>query len=132
MSDDNVELIRTAYAAYARGDLTSLLDLVDPELEWTYLDPSFADPEPQRCHGRHELAAALQRQARRGLRSELEEVIGHGDRVMVVVHTPGVDAHRVRQADDRNYDVLTLRQGRIVALRACRDRQEALAVTGIQ
>ncbi len=132
MSDQNVALIRRAYDAYARGDLATMLEVVDPDLEWTYLDPSLEDPQPQVCHGRHELESALARQAGRGLRAQLEEVVGHGDRVMVVVRTPGVDAYRVRQTDDRNYDVFTVRAGRIVALRACRDRQEALRLTGIQ
>jgi ketosteroid isomerase-like protein len=132
MSNENVALIRRAYDAYARGDLAAMLEVVDPDLEWTYLDPSLADPQPQVCHGRHELESALARQAGRGLRAHLEEAAGHGDRVMVVVRTPGVDAYRVRQADDRNYDVFTVRDGRIVALHACHDRQEALHLTGIQ
>ena len=96
------------------------------------LDPSLEDPEPQVCRGRHELESALEHQAERGLRAQLEEVVGHRDQVMVVVRTPGVDAHRVRQADDRNYSVFTVRDGRIVALRDCRDRQEALHFSGIQ
>jgi ketosteroid isomerase-like protein len=132
MSNENVELIRRAYDAYARGDLVTMLEVVDPDLEWTYLDPSLEDPQPQVCHGRHELEAALARQARQGLRAHLKEAVGHGDRVMVVVRTPGVDTYRVRQADDRNYDVFTVRDGRVVALRACRDRQEALRLTGLQ
>ena len=131
MSNENVALLRRAYEAYASGDLATMLVFVDPDLEWTYLDPTFEDPEPQVCHGRHEFQSVLERQAERGLRAQLEEVVGHGDRVMVVVWTPGVDAYRVRQADDRNYAVFTVRDGRIVALRDCRDRQEALHRTGI-
>ena len=131
MPNANTDLIRRAYQAYADGDLPTMLAFVDADLEWTYLDPSFENPEPQVCHGRRELEAALERQASRGLRAELEEVVGHGDRVMVVIRTPGVDAYRARQADDRNYDVLTVRDGRIVALRACRDRQEALRLACI-
>jgi ketosteroid isomerase-like protein len=131
-SNENVALIRGAYDAYARGDLATMLEVVDPDLEWTYLDPSLEDPQPQVCHGRHELESALARQAGQGLRAQLEEVLGHGDRVMVVVRTPGVDAYRVRQADDRNYSVFTVRDGRVVALRDCRDRQEGLRLTGIQ
>jgi ketosteroid isomerase-like protein len=131
MSDENETLVRTAYEAYAQGDTTSLLALVHPDLEWTYLDPAFPDPEPQTCHGRPELAWALERQARSGLTSRLEEVICHGDKVMVVVHTPGVDGHRARQAGDRNYLVLTLRQQQVVAMRACRDRAEAAAFAGL-
>src|SRR6266536_1279206 len=105
MSTENEDLIRTAYEAYARGDIATMLGFVDPDLEWSYLDPSIEDPDPQICHGRHELEDALARRAERGLRTELEEVIGNGDRVMVVVRTPGLDAHRARQADDRNFDV---------------------------
>jgi hypothetical protein len=39
--------------------------------------------------------------------------------------------HRVRNGADRNYDVFTIRDGRIVALRACRNRDEALIFSGI-
>jgi hypothetical protein len=51
---------------------------------------------------------------------------------MVVVRTPGIDAYRVRKADDRNYSVFTVRERRIVALRECRDREEAIAAAGIE
>ena len=132
MSNENADLIRRAYEAYASGDLAAMLELVDPDLEWTYLDPALEHPTPQVCHGRHELASALQRQAERGLRAQLEEVVGQGDRVMVVVRSPGADAYRVRQAEDRSYSVFTVREGRLVALRDCRDRHEALHLTGLQ
>jgi ketosteroid isomerase-like protein len=66
------------------------------------------------------------------LRAELEEVAGHGELVMVGVRTPGVDAHHGRRGDDRAYSVVTVRGGRIVALRDCRDRQEALTLAGIR
>src|SRR5919204_4508565 len=117
MANDNEGLIRRAYEAYSRGDVSTMLRFVDPELEWTYLDPSLEDPEPHVCHGRHELEAVLQRQAERGLKAELEEVAAQGDQVMVVVRTPGVDAFRVRKADDRNYAVFTVRGERVLALR---------------
>jgi hypothetical protein len=38
----------------------------------------------------------------------------------------------VGRADDRNFTVLTVRDGRIVAIRDCRDREEALAMAGLQ
>jgi hypothetical protein len=51
---------------------------------------------------------------------------------MVGVRRPGVDAYYGQREDDRAYSVLTVRGGRIVALRYCRDRQEALHLTGIR
>lgn len=132
MSNENVDLIRRAYEAYSRGDMATMLRFVDPDLEWTYLDPAMEEPEPRTCHGRDELETALERQAERGLKAELEEVVANGDRVMVVVRTPGVDSLRVRKADDRSFAVFTVREGRIVALRDCRDREEALAAASIR
>ncbi|TMK37722.1 MAG: hypothetical protein E6G58_01065 [Actinobacteria bacterium] len=55
MQNANATTVRTAYEAYARGDLSTLLGFIDPEFEWTYLDPSFEDPEPHVCHGRQEI-----------------------------------------------------------------------------
>jgi ketosteroid isomerase-like protein len=77
MSNENAELIRRAYEAYASGDLAAMLEFVDPDLEG--LTPT----------------------------------------------TAGVGG-------DRAYSVFTVREGRIVALRDCRDRQEALQLAGLQ
>jgi len=132
MSNENADLIRGAYQAYANGDLAAMLELVDPDLEWTYLDPTLERHTPQVCHGRHELEHVLQGWAEHGLRAELDEVTSNGELVMVGVRTPGVDAYHGRRGDDRAYSVFTVRDRRIVALRDCRDRQEALHLTGIR
>ena len=131
MSEENEILVRAAYEAYGRGDMTGMLALVHPDLEWTYLDPAFADPEPQTCHGRHQLMLALERQAWSGLTSHIEEVTSRGDKVLVVIHTPGLDERRARSAGDRNYLVLTLRQQQVIAMRACHDRDEAAVLAGL-
>jgi len=131
MSEENEILVRAAYEAYGRGDMTGMLALVHPDLEWTYLDPAFADPEPQMCHGRHQLMQALKRQAGGGLTSHIEEVTSRGDKVLVVLHTPGLDQRRARSAGDRNYLVLTLQQQQVIAMRACHDRDEAAVLAGL-
>jgi ketosteroid isomerase-like protein len=132
MSNKSAELIRRAYQAYASGNLAAMLELVDPDLEWTYLDPTLEQPIPQVCHGRHELEQVLEGWAEHGVRVELEEVISSGELVMVGVRTPGVDAHHGWRRGDRAYGVFTVREGRVVALRDCRDRQEALRLAGIR
>ena len=108
-----------------------MLDLINPNLEWTYLDPGLANPDPQICYGRDELAAALHRQAENALTSHIEELRANGDQVLVVSHTAGVDAYRVTSANDRNYDVFTVQRGKVVAIHAYRDRADALAAIGI-
>jgi ketosteroid isomerase-like protein len=132
MSTNNADLIRRAYQAYASGDLTGMLEFVDPDLEWTYLDPTLEHPTPQVCRGRQELEQMLRHWAEHGLRAELEEVTSNGELIMVGVRTPGIDTHFSRGGADRVYSVFTVREGRIVALRDCRDRHEALQLAGIQ
>jgi ketosteroid isomerase-like protein len=125
MNGRNEAVVRAAYEAYGHGDVARMLEFVEPALEWTYLNPELENPEPETCHGRDQLRVALERQAAQGLTSQIEEIAASGDRVMVVIRTPGIDRARVRQAGDRNFLVLTLAQERIVTMRACRDRDEA-------
>jgi ketosteroid isomerase-like protein len=132
MSNENADLIRRAYEAYASGDLAAMLELVDPDLEWTYLDPALEHPTPQVCHGRHELEQVLRHWTEHGVGVTLDEVASGGELVMVGVRTPGVGADHGRLGDDRAYSVFTVRDGRIVALRDCRDREEARRLAGIQ
>ena len=131
MCNQNEWIVREAFLAYDRGDVARMMEFVDPDLEWTFLDPSLGDPHPQTCRGRGELEKALRRQAERGLRPELEQVIAAGNKVMLVMRTPGVDQYRQWEADDRTYDVVTVKNGLIVGLCACRDRGEAHVMAGI-
>src|SRR5215472_3087281 len=130
MCNQNEWIVREAFLAYDRGDVTRMMDFVDPDLEWTHLDPGPGTSPPVTCDGRQELEDALRRQADLGMRPELEEVVAAGDQVIVVRRTPGVDTYQYRQADDRTYDVITVRDGLIVRLRACRDRGEARVIAG--
>ena len=123
--------VAPAYEVYRQGEVNRLLGLVHPDLEWTYLDPSMENPQPQTCHGREQLAWALGQQADRGLVSQVEEIASSGDKVMVAVHTAGADQRRAWQAEDRSYLVLTMGRGRIVALRDFRDRDEARGFAGL-
>ena len=83
--------------------------------------------EAYEAYGRGDVA----RQAGQGLASQIEEIASSGDKVMVVIRTPGIDRVRARQAGDRNFLVLTLDQERIIKMRACRDQDEARAFAGI-
>jgi ketosteroid isomerase-like protein len=131
MCNQSEWIVREAFRAYDQGEIERMMDFVDPDLEWTYLDPGFEDPQPQTCYGRGELETALRRQAQQGLRAEVEQVLASGEKVLLVLRTPGVDQFRLRQADDRTYFLVTVRSGLIVELHACRDRTEAQALAGI-
>ena len=70
-----------------------------------------AEPQPQTCHGREQLARVLGQQADRGFVSEVEEIASSDDKVMVAVHTPGADQRRAWQSEDHSYLVLTMDRG---------------------
>jgi hypothetical protein len=95
-------------------------------------DPGLNRPTSQVCHGRQALEQLLGHWAEHGLWAELQELISAGELVMVGVRTPGGDARHGRGGDDRAYSVFTVHEGRIVALRDCHDRQEALQLASIQ
>ena len=99
----------------------------DPEYEWTFLDPSQADPKPQICHGHDELEPPIGRLAAAGVRFDLEEVLVNGERAMMTAPLhPGLDERRSWGEGELDYHVVSVRDGRLVSLRACRDRREAL------
>lgn len=131
MCNLNEWIVREAFLAYDRGDVAAVMGLVGPGLEWTCLDPGPGDPRSRVAQGRGELEKALRRQAGPGPRAELEEVIAAGDQVIVVMRTPGDDQGRSGRGEHRTYDVVTVRDGLIVGLRACRDRREARSLAGI-
>ncbi len=132
MPHDPAVLVRKAYEAYATGDLVGMLRFVAPDLEWTYLEPAVEDPGPQVCYGRDELQVAIIKQGTRPARqAEIEELVSNGDRVLLTLHVPGLDRRRARTSNDRRYDVVTVREKLIVALRACRNREEAAVLAGI-
>jgi len=131
MCNQSEWIVREAYLAYDRGDIARMMDFVDPDLEWTSLDPDTEDSRPRVRHGRDELDKAIYWQAQRGLRSELEEVVAAGDQVILVMRTPGLSQHLSGYPDDRTYDVVTVKDGLIVGLHACRDHSQARSLAGI-
>src|ERR1700687_357992 len=131
MCNLNEWIVREAFRAYERGDISAMMDYVDPELEWTRIEPGLEDPRLQTRGGRQELERALRLQADQKLRSQLERVIANGEKVLLVMRTPGISKYRPWHDDDRTYDVVTVRDELIVGLHSCSDRSEARSLAGI-
>jgi ketosteroid isomerase-like protein len=127
MGDTNESLVRDAFGALARGDLAALLQLIDADFEWTFLDPSEEDPQPRVCHGTEELARMIRSGAVRPAR-ELDELVPFGDRVLVVTRLVPEAASDASAVGRSVFHVVTVRGGRITALRAGRSRDEAVAI----
>ena len=130
MCNQNEWIVREAFLAYARGDVARMMEFVDPDLEWTNVGPG-QDDFVRNLAGRDDLEQALRRQASNGQRAELEEVVASGEKVMLVMRTPGLRLGGSRPDCDKTYDVVTLKDGLIIGLHACQDRAAARSLIGI-
>jgi hypothetical protein len=124
-----IATLRDAYVAFNRGDIDAAVAGLDPQVEWSEPE-SF--PGGGIYHGRDGAKQYLtqSRTAWAEVISEPERFIDAGDRIVVFVHA------RVRAKGSNDWqevrlaDVYTVRDGRIVAMRAFADRQEALHWVG--
>ena len=127
--DRVIAILREAYAAFNRGDITAAVAGLDPQIEWT--EPA-EFPGGGAYHGREgaKQYLAQSRAASAEVISEPEQFIPVGDRIVVFVHA------RVRAKGSNDWqevrlaDVYTVHHGKIVAMRAFADRQEALRWVG--
>lgn len=124
-SEHRIAVLRLANEAFNRGDIDAAVQSLDSQVEWT--EPAafpgcgtFLGPEAVKRY------LAQSRAAWAECRSEPEQLIPVGNRVVVFVHA------RVRPKDSDTWqdvilaDVYTFRNGRVVQMHAFADRQEAL------
>jgi len=125
MSQENVEIIRKLFAAYARGEVAD--SLFDPGLVW---NPA----EETAMAGLEEARASKERweDGWETLQTEPEEFIDAGDRVLVTVHFAGRGRESGIDVEARLYEVYTLRGGKITRMDEFTDRPEALEAVGLR
>ena len=55
MCNQSEWIVREAFLAYDRGDVTRMMEFVDPDLEWTYFEPGLEEMRPHVAYGREQL-----------------------------------------------------------------------------
>jgi ketosteroid isomerase-like protein len=132
MSEENVEVISGAFAAWLRGD-DRWLEAVDPEIEWDFSAYPLPDL-PEHGKGRENFARLLAefRASWVAYKNAAKELIDAGDQVVAVLH----ETIRARGSDvplERDVAIVwTMREGRAVRYRAYRTREEALEAAGLR
>jgi ketosteroid isomerase-like protein len=129
MSEENVEIVRRFYRAWARNDLPGPMELMDPEIE--YVNPTRA-VEPGTRRGRAAFGRAVEKVFKGWERweIELEQLRPVGDHVAVVlryrnrVHGSTADVAAHESA------LWTLRDGRVVRYAWFHEPAEALEAAG--
>ncbi len=115
MTRSNVELVRLGFEAVVRGDVEQLEELFDPAVKWHGGDPTAAGA----CRNRKQAIEFVRRAIAAGSVGELVEVIGVGDRVVVVMRPAAGAALRA--------NLTTFRDGRVVEMVAYESPEAALA-----
>ena len=132
MSRENLELVRSIFVAWERGDFSAAA-WADPEIEWVIAD----GPNPGRWSGLAEMAAGFREfvAAWEGYRVEADEYreLDH-KRILVLVHlsgrgkTSGLELEQVRA---KAANLFHLCDGRVTKHAIYWDRERAFADLGL-
>jgi ketosteroid isomerase-like protein len=127
MSQEDVEIVRTAIEAWGAGDMDSFCASLDPDMVW---DPV----EEVASQGHAAVRAVLARW--RGEWDEYEqtaeEFVDIGDRVLATVHFHGRGRGSGIEIDQRFYEVYTVRDGKVVRMDEYATRAGALEAAGLR
>jgi ketosteroid isomerase-like protein len=130
MSQENVEIVRRAFAAYSSGGPEALANFWDPEIE-VEVPPGLAEAGTYR--GREAVLAWMSEWSEAWERIEYtpEEIVGNGDTVVVTLLYDGVGRGSGLRIEGRFWYLNRLRDGMIVYVRLYGDRNEALEAAGL-
>ncbi len=126
MSQENVEIVRQAFASYMNGDVaTAVAHHAD--------DVVFNPAEEPLMQGRDAVLAYIERweEPWEDYETEAEEFIDAGDRVVVTLHFRGRGKGSGVEVDARSYQVHSLREGELVRMDEYMERETALEAAGL-
>ncbi|THC44306.1 nuclear transport factor 2 family protein [Massilia sp. Mn16-1_5] len=126
-NEQNVELVRQAYAAYGRGDVAGVLARMSPDIEWEIPDVP-ALPFTGKRHGTEQVAEYFRLASEvMGVRAFVpQEFIAQGDKVIVLGHGSWTALATGQDFESDWVDVFTVRDGRIAAFREFMDAHVAV------
>ena len=130
MSQENVEIVRSFYRAWAHDDLPGPVELMDPEIE--YVNPAKA-VEPGTRRGVAAFAEAVQRtfDGWESWQAEPEQFRASGDQVAVVVRYRGRGRGSGVEVVGRESALWTIRDGKVVRYAWFSGRDDALEAAGL-
>jgi ketosteroid isomerase-like protein len=134
MSQANVELVVRGYWAFVGGDLETVAEMLDPDIEWIAVDP-------EESAGHDSVLSILADRFEDGYRVEIERCVGVGDDVAVSFRVAGEekDATDDRPLQTRRYftvgrysAVVTVRDGKVCRVQEYPHLAAALEAIGLE
>jgi ketosteroid isomerase-like protein len=129
VSQENVEVVRSIMEAWNRGDYSAAIERVAPEIRAECALGGDFD-------GTFEGIARVQEWLARfwgafqDFHSDVDEYIPAGDDVVISVHHYGRGKTSGAEVEMRNWQVVTVREGKAMLYRVFRTREEAFEAVG--
>ena len=130
MSQENVEIVRAAFDAYFRGDMESVLRLMDPEI--VVMQPPEV-PDGRTLHGHAGVMEAIAAWPEQwdDYQLEIVQIVDAGDNVVVRTHQRGRGKGSGVEVEDEIWFVAGFRNGRIADWRMFGAESDALEAAGL-
>lgn len=132
MSQENVELVRRAFSAFARGDLAEVLATLDSEVKLEDHGRSLDSPGVYEGHDGFVQGIALVNEGFEDVSYAPEDFTDLGSRILVTVRRTGRGSVSGVAVDERQFHVYDVEDGRIVRVRAFLERETALEALGLR
>jgi ketosteroid isomerase-like protein len=123
MPETNVQLARRGYQAALRGDLDAMREFLAADVTWHGGDPS----APGACHNREQALEFMRQAFSRQRVGELVDVVGAGDKVVVIMRPPAQDGEPAALSAN----LTTFRDGKAIEMVHYPNPQDALAAAGV-
>ena len=132
MSEENIKLVREAFAAFVAGDQEKAAELVDPKVE--FRGTIGGVQEGQVAHGVSEIDEAFEAEdleAWEERRLEPEAFLDAGDEVVVLLHEYRRGRGSGIELETRTAVVIAVSGGRVTRIQGYMDRDAALEAAGL-
>lgn len=125
MSRADAQLLRDAWAAFARGDVDAAVAAFDPHVRWY----GAGEPGDDGCHNRDDAITFIRETLADGRSAELLDVRDAGDRLVAVIQ-PLVPPEW-HPKPEPNGEVVTVRDGKVTEMVVYPTVEDALAAAGL-
>ena len=132
MSEENIKLVREAFAAFVAGDQEKAAELVDPEVE--FRGTIGGVQEGQVAHGVSEIDETFEAEdleAWEERRLEPEAFLDAGDEVVVLLHEYRRGRGSGIELESETAVVIAVSEGRVTRIQGYMDRDAALEAAGL-